>query len=56
MKRYNVLELNSLFLLYSFSDGRKEEVHFDKITSRIVKLCYGLDMDYLDPVSRNTCT
>lgn len=30
-------------------DGRKEEVHFDKITSRIVKLCYGLDMDYLDP-------
>ncbi|KAJ9579859.1 hypothetical protein L9F63_004461, partial [Diploptera punctata] len=30
-------------------DGRKEEVHFDKITSRIVKLCYGLDMDFLDP-------
>lgn len=32
-------------------DGRKEEVHFDKITSRIQKLCYGLDMDYVDPVS-----
>ncbi|XP_031627678.1 ribonucleoside-diphosphate reductase large subunit-like [Contarinia nasturtii] len=31
--------------------GRKEEVHFDKITSRIQKLCYGLDMDYVDPVS-----
>ncbi|XP_012281930.1 ribonucleoside-diphosphate reductase large subunit [Orussus abietinus] len=29
--------------------GRKEEVHFDKITSRIQKLCYGLDMDYVDP-------
>ena len=24
-------------------DGRKEVVHFDKITSRINKLCYGLD-------------
>ncbi|XP_077287066.1 ribonucleoside diphosphate reductase large subunit [Arctopsyche grandis] len=30
--------------------GRKEEVHIDKITSRIQKLCYGLDMDYVDPV------
>lgn len=24
-------------------DGRRENVHFDKITSRIAKLCYGLD-------------
>jgi hypothetical protein len=23
-------------------DGRKQPVHFDKITSRIKKLCYGL--------------
>jgi hypothetical protein len=23
--------------------GRKESVHFDKITSRVSKLCYGLD-------------
>ncbi|XP_051174840.1 ribonucleoside-diphosphate reductase large subunit [Leptopilina boulardi] len=30
-------------------NGLKEEVHFDKITSRIQKLCYGLDMDYVDP-------
>jgi ribonucleoside-diphosphate reductase subunit M1 len=30
-------------------DGRKENVFFDKITSRIVKLCYGLNMDYIDP-------
>lgn len=30
-------------------NGIKEEVHFDKITSRIQKLCYGLDMDYVDP-------
>ena len=30
-------------------DGRKEQVYFDKITSRIIKLCYGLNMDYIDP-------
>ncbi|KAK9496816.1 hypothetical protein O3M35_012969 [Rhynocoris fuscipes] len=30
--------------------GRKEDVHFDKITSRINKLCYGLNPDYIDPV------
>lgn len=29
-------------------DGRKEQVFFDKITSRIVKLCYGLNTDYID--------
>jgi hypothetical protein len=23
--------------------GKKESVHFDKITSRVSKLCYGLD-------------
>ncbi|KAK4887807.1 hypothetical protein RN001_004078 [Aquatica leii] len=32
-------------------DGRTEEVHVDKITSRIQKLCYGLNMDFVDPVS-----
>ncbi|XP_071445370.1 ribonucleoside-diphosphate reductase large subunit [Hetaerina americana] len=32
-------------------DGRQEEVHFDKITSRIQKLCYGLNMDFVDPPS-----
>lgn len=30
-------------------DGRKELVHFDKITSRITKLCYGLNEEYVDP-------
>lgn len=30
--------------------GRMEEVHIDKITSRIKKLCYGLNMDFVDPV------
>lgn len=30
-------------------DGRKEPVHFDKITSRIKKLCYGLNANYVDP-------
>ncbi|AST09264.1 ribonucleotide reductase large subunit [Murmansk poxvirus] len=32
-------------------DGRKENVMFDKITSRITKLCYGLNTDYVNPVS-----
>ncbi|XP_070149815.1 ribonucleoside-diphosphate reductase large subunit-like [Polyergus mexicanus] len=30
-------------------NGRKEDVHFDKITSRIAKQCYNLDMNYIDP-------
>lgn len=30
-------------------DGRKEPVHFDKITSRIKKLCYGLDSSFVEP-------
>lgn len=31
-------------------DGRKELVHFDKITARITKLCYGLNEEYVEPV------
>ena len=31
------------------SDGRRERVAFEKITSRIAKLCYGLDMNFVDP-------
>lgn len=31
-------------------DGRKQRVHFDKITSRVRKLCYGLNEDFVDPV------
>ena len=31
-------------------DGRKEPVKFDKITSRITRLCYGLDANHIDPV------
>ena len=31
-------------------DGRRVAVKFDKITSRIQKLCYGLDQAYVDPV------
>ena len=31
-------------------DGRLESVKFDKITARIEKLCYGLNMDYINPV------
>jgi len=31
-------------------NGRRESVYFDKITSRISKLCYGLDNKHVDPV------
>ncbi|KAI8822019.1 ribonucleotide reductase [Fimicolochytrium jonesii] len=31
-------------------DGRPERVAFDKITARLQKLCYGLDMNFVDPV------
>lgn len=31
-------------------DGRKEPVQFDKITTRIMKLCYNLDQRFIDPV------
>uniref|UniRef100_A0A6S9A967 Ribonucleoside-diphosphate reductase n=4 Tax=Ditylum brightwellii TaxID=49249 RepID=A0A6S9A967_9STRA len=30
--------------------GKSESVHFDKITSRVRKLCYGLDPKYVEPV------
>jgi ribonucleoside-diphosphate reductase alpha subunit len=38
--------------------GRAEPVHFDKITSRISKLCYGLDRNFVDPVevSQKVCS
>jgi len=31
-------------------DGRRESVKFDKITARIIKLCYGLNTTYVDPI------
>lgn len=31
-------------------DGHRESVKFDKITARIEKLCYGLDLKYVSPV------
>ncbi|XP_072900520.1 ribonucleoside-diphosphate reductase large subunit isoform X1 [Hemitrygon akajei] len=31
------------------ADGRQERVMFDKITSRIQKLCYGLNPEFVDP-------
>ncbi|MFP4089106.1 MAG: ribonucleoside-diphosphate reductase subunit alpha [Cyclobacteriaceae bacterium] len=31
-------------------DGRRESVKFDKITARIEKLCYGLEVNYVHPV------
>ncbi|CCJ29155.1 unnamed protein product [Pneumocystis jirovecii] len=32
-------------------DGRKERVAFDKITARVSRLCYGLDMEHVDAAS-----
>lgn len=50
-----VLErLLSSFKMYVVKrDGRKEPVHFDKITARITKLSYGLNPDFCDPVSHS---
>ncbi len=31
-------------------DGRRESVKFDKITARISKLCYGLNMSFINPL------
>jgi len=31
-------------------NGYKQPVQFDKITARIVKLCYGLNTEFVDPV------
>ena len=31
-------------------NGQKQPVQFDKITARIVKLCYGLNTDFVDPI------
>lgn len=38
---------NKLYVLKR--NGREEDVHFDKITTRIRKLCYGLCMEFVDP-------
>lgn len=32
-------------------DGRQEKVHFDKVTARISKLCYGLNEEYVCPIT-----
>lgn len=57
-----VLELRKTSRVQSFSStsgpsklyvkkraGRTETVSYDKITTRILRLCYGLDMTYIDP-------
>ena len=37
-------------MLVQKRDGRLESVKFDKITARIEKLCYGLNMKFVEPV------
>jgi len=44
-----VQQKNSDRMYVKKRDGREELVHFDKITSRIQKLCYGLDVDFVVP-------
>uniref|UniRef100_A0AC35TFR4 Ribonucleoside-diphosphate reductase n=1 Tax=Rhabditophanes sp. KR3021 TaxID=114890 RepID=A0AC35TFR4_9BILA len=41
-------KVRSIYILKR--DGRKEMAHFDKITVRIKKLCYNLNMEYVDPI------
>jgi len=37
--------------MYVFKrDGRRQAVHFDKITTRIKKLCYGLNDEFVEPI------
>jgi hypothetical protein len=33
------------------TDGRRERVIFDKITARISRLAYGLNLDFVDPAA-----
>ena len=43
-------QLSKLSIMYVVKrDGRHEQVKFDKITSRIQKLCYGLNEEFVDP-------
>lgn len=48
-----IIIISLLIRSFLLTDGRKETVMFDKITSRISKLCYGLNPDFVDPVSVN---
>ncbi|VDM78120.1 unnamed protein product [Strongylus vulgaris] len=50
MKPWLRLIRSCLVLVEKAGYGRKETVHFDKITARIQKLSYNLNMDYVDPV------
>ncbi|KRG03884.1 uncharacterized protein Dmoj_GI18284, isoform B [Drosophila mojavensis] len=52
MIKTNSLKSAKLYVIKR--DGRKEEIHFDKITSRIQKLCYNLNMDFVDPVGKHS--
>jgi len=48
-KAINMLKSSGKKMIVIKRDGREEAIHFDKITSRIEKLCFGLDMDYIEP-------
>lgn len=49
-KKVVVAQLHSPEMYVVKRDGRKEKVVFDKITSRIKRLCYGLNETFVDPV------
>lgn len=42
----NMQNMQKLYVIKR--DGHKENIMFDKITSRIKKLCYGLNNDFID--------
>ena len=50
MQRRNSSPIKSPMKMYVIKrDGREERVMFDKITSRLEKLCYGLNPNFIDP-------
>ncbi|WAR00652.1 RIR1-like protein, partial [Mya arenaria] len=49
-KQKDFVDLQNLVKMFVIKrNGRKEKVMFDKITSRIQKLCYGLHPEFVDP-------
>lgn len=49
------MNYNSSYILkfvFFVIDGSVESVHYDAIIARIKQLCYGLDSENIDPVSK----
>ena len=46
----HLLLLDDVTMYVVKRSGKEEPVHFDKITARIMKLAYGLNREFCDPV------